>query len=253
MIGLLAGLGGLALGGALNAAAIRWDERLPARYPPTYCIHGGHPLRRLRGLPALGYALTRGRCPACGRKVALVYPFGEAALALSWALAGLQLGPSRELAAALLLIALLYVIVQTDLSALVIPDAVVAAGIAGALLMRLWSHPLPLWNYGAAALAGSGLLLAIGVLCSLLLRKEALGGGDVKLYVPLGLLLGLELTLLSLLLASVAGLAGALILRLSGRDARQLPFGPAIAAGALCAYWWGAQWVDAYLRLLQPV
>jgi prepilin signal peptidase PulO-like enzyme (type II secretory pathway) len=161
-------------------------------------------------------------------------------------------GPNHELIASFFFICILLIIVQTDLSAMIIPNKVVAAGVVGALLIRVFVHPLPLWNYGVAAFVGSGALLVIGMLGSQLLKKETMGGGDIKLYVFIGLILGIKLTLLSLFLASLFGLIGGLALMAAGAHARGkvIPFGPYIAAGSLAAYYWGDGWIAWYVSLL---
>ncbi len=177
---------------------------------------------------------------------------GSILTALLFAYSAHKIGPQPELLAVLFFICILAIIVQTDLASMIIPNKVVAAGVAGALLIRAFVHPLPLWNYGVAAFVGSGALLAIGILGEKLLKKETMGGGDIKLYVFIGLILGIKLTLLSLFLASLFGLIGGLALMAASAHARGkvIPFGPYIAAGALAAYFWGDGWIAWYLSLL---
>ncbi|MNG14300.1 Type 4 prepilin-like proteins leader peptide-processing enzyme [compost metagenome] len=115
--------------------------------------------------------------------------------------------------------------------------------------LRLFDHPLPLWNYLAAAFAGSGFLLIVGVVASRLLRQEAMGGGDIKLYVLIGMVLGLKLTLLSIFVASAVGLLVALIQKImksGGKVNGPLPFGPSIAIGALLCCLWGDRLLNWY-------
>ncbi|QAY66431.1 prepilin peptidase [Paenibacillus protaetiae] len=243
---------GLLAGGALNAVALRWDPRLTAAYPPVYCPDGHRSGGgTLRWLPLLPAAANGCRCRTCGRRLPWRYPLAEAGCALLYALAAAINGSHAELFAALLLISVLLIIVQTDLSAMTIPNRVVAAGIIAAALLRLFAHPLPLANYGMAALAGSGFLLGIGWIGGLITGKETVGGGDIKLYLFLGLVLGIKLTLLSLFLAALSGLAAGLTARMLGRQeaGRAIPFGPYIALGALLAYWWGDSWISGYLVL----
>ncbi|GGG23510.1 prepilin peptidase [Paenibacillus abyssi] len=199
----------------------------------------------------LGSVLNRFALHWTDRPV-LASPLMGLATALLFGLAAFQLGMQKELAAALFFISILIIVVQTDLSELIIPNKVVLIGVAGAILLRLWSHPLPLWNYGIAAIAGSGFLLLIGIAGGKLLKKEAMGGGDIKLYVFIGLVLGIKLTLLSIFLASAAALAiGILQLMLRVyQNGRTIPFGPYIAVGAITAYFWGDRFIEAYLSLL---
>ncbi|MBC8080154.1 MAG: prepilin peptidase [Gorillibacterium sp.] len=181
------------------------------------------------------------------------YPIGELALTILVPLTFHSLGWQWEILIAYILLIGLYVIVQTDLAEMIIPNEIVFFGSAITLLLRLFIHPLPVWNYAIAALLCSGFLLLIGIVFEKLLKKEAMGGGDIKLYVFLGLVLGIKLTMLSLFLASLVGLLILLPLQFFQRKrvGEPFPFGPFIAVGAWIAYIWGNQLVDWYITLLQ--
>lgn len=158
-----------------------------------------------------------------------------------------------DLALVYTLLIVLYMIVQTDLAEMIIPDFLVFTGFAVALALRTVVHPLPFWNYIVAAFAGSGFLLIVGVLAGRIMRKEALGGGDVKLYVFIGIVLGIKLTLLSIFVASLVGLILALIQSVLKRGSQggPLPFGPSIAIAAMMCFLWGDRLINWYSELLQ--
>ncbi|MCK7492329.1 MAG: A24 family peptidase [Comamonadaceae bacterium] len=80
-----------------------------------------------------------------------------------------------------------------------------------------------------------------------LLKKEALGGGDVKLFLFIGFVLTWDTGLLSLFLASFAGFAFGI---LRERKDAELPFVPFLFAGVLIAHFAGADLIAWYLRLL---
>src|SRR5690606_6510572 len=124
---------------------------------------------------------------------------------LLFTIAYLVIGFEKELLVALLFISILVIITQTDIEAMIIPNSIVFTGIIGAVLIRVWIHPYPLWDHIVAFFVGSGILLLLGWTFQKLLKKEAMGGGDIKLYAFIGLVLGIQLTILSLLLASVIG------------------------------------------------
>lgn len=180
------------------------------------------------------------------------YPLGiagfTAAFATTWALVGWR----GELAIGLLLLCVLYVVLQTDLAEMIIPNEAILVGLAASLVLRLFLHPLLYWDYAAAAIGGSSFLLMIAILFDRVFGKEAIGGGDIKLYLFLGLVLGIKLTLLSIFLASVLGLAVLVPLQWINRKGtgEPVPFGPFIAGGAWIAYLWGDALVNAYLNLL---
>jgi leader peptidase (prepilin peptidase)/N-methyltransferase len=75
-------------------------------------------------------------------------------------------------------------------------------------------------------------------------RKEALGGGDVKLLAGLGALLGWSGVLTTWFLASVIGSAVFVALKLRRKVdwGGYLPFGPFLAAGAWVHWAWPGLW-----------
>ena len=195
---------------------------------------------------------TNGRQGTHREPLPLRYPLGIVGFAAIFAITCLQLGWQSELPAGLLLLGILYVILQTDLAEMTIPNEAVICGLVAAVVLRLIHHPLPFWNYAAAAIGASGFLLAIGLLFEKVLGKEAMGGGDIKLYLFLGLVLGIKLTALSVFLASFLGLLVLLPLQVLNKKGtgEPVPFGPFIAGGAWIALLWGDFLVDAYLNLL---
>lgn len=199
----------------------------------------------------LPYAWRESKKPAPPRRY-----IGMLSLTLLMPLVQTVIGSGKELAVAYTLLIVLYIVTQTDLAEMIIPDRIVFTGLAIVLGLRVFAHPLPLWNYLVAAFAGSGFLLIVGVVASRILRKEAMGGGDIKLYLFIGVVLGIKLTLLSVFVASVIGLLGALIQKLIGNREQgggaPMPFGPSIAVGALLCCLWGDSLFNWYIGLLQP-
>ncbi|WP_309118473.1 A24 family peptidase [Paenibacillus sp.] len=200
----------------LGLAAEAWAARSIRRKAPVAA-------RSRRRWPAA--AAASGACGWAGWR----YGFGDA-----------------EWIAAVLLVFVLVAVTITDLRAMLIPNAIVLPAAGVAMLFRVLWHPLPLWHYAAGAAVGFGLLYALSAL-----SKGGIGGGDVKLYLFVGLVCGLQDTLLSLLLASFAGaafgVAGLLNGRRTGRRTGPIPFGPFIAGGAIAAMSNGESWMRLIL------
>jgi len=103
---------------------------------------------------------------------------------------------------------------------------------------------------GAAA---SGVFLwLVGFAASLVLKKEAMGLGDVKLIAMAGALFGAPVALFGLIFASVLGcLIGLPMMLLRKLDAqRHIPFGPYICLGVLLSAFFGQRLLDWYLGML---
>lgn len=84
------------------------------------------------------------------------------------------------------------------------------------------------------SLAGWWSLYGIGLLGTVVFRKEAMGFGDLKLLAPLGALLGPIGVAWTIALASLMGAVVGLPRYLRGRS--EIPFGPWLALGAVLAY-----------------
>jgi prepilin signal peptidase PulO-like enzyme (type II secretory pathway) len=155
-----------------------------------------------------------------------------------FAIFGYQLSPNLAATAELDVFVLVLVqVIFFDLEHALILDRVVFPSMALALVVSLFRQP---WWAGIAAGAVIGLaFLLLGVVGSALMKADALGFGDIKLAVFLGLLLGpiatAEAVLLGFLLAGMFAIAIAVVRRsLQGGIA----LGPYLAAGALIALYY---------------
>src|SRR5699024_12151219 len=86
---------------------------------------------------------------------------------------------------ALLFISMLLIIVVTDIVYMIIPDSILLFFLPLFILLR-FVQPLPLW-YDSLLEAGAG----FGILCLLIICSiGGMGGGDMKLFVLIGLVFG---------------------------------------------------------------
>ena len=162
----------------------------------------------------------------------------------------LRFGAGAEALRNEIFLACLFFLTLTDWACCEIPD--------GCLLVAAlaWVCSVPflglgwqgfLRGLGAGLGIGAG-LLALSLGMDALLKKESLGGGDIKLFAVVGLYLGFVGSLLALLLACLLGLLMAAVLK--KRPGQPFPFGPAIAVSAAALLFWGEAPVRWYLRLL---
>ena len=100
----------------------------------------------------------------------------------------------------------------------------------------------------------NGLLVSVPVLLLTLLaeavlKKGALGGGDIKLLFALGVYLGPAKSLLMLLIACLCGIieAAIAIKQSKNRESTAFPFGPCLAVGAAVSLFFGDSIITWYL------
>lgn len=116
-------------------------------------------------------------------------------------------------------------------------------GLAGSLaIAACWQRGGPGWNGLFTALtamiAGASLVWLVRTVGTAVLRREAMGFGDVVLTAMLGVYLGWQGCLLLFFLAPFAGLAIGLVVLLLRRD-QEIPYGPflCLAATAVLVRW----------------
>lgn len=128
-----------------------------------------------------------------------------------------------------------------DLEFMIIPDRF-SLGLIVLGLAFAWCNPHfegSWWQREVAALIGAsgGLfgVLALALIGTWIFKKEAMGGGDVKLMGGVGAFIGWEGVLTTIVLGSFFGLVYAVFLMIfkgkKGGDA--IPFGPFLSLGAL--------------------
>ncbi|OFX28645.1 MAG: hypothetical protein A2Z07_04380 [Armatimonadetes bacterium RBG_16_67_12] len=237
---ILAGVVGAVLGRFANVVIHRVTQRESIVSPPSRCPRCGTPIRPLDNIPLVSFLLLRGRCRRCREPISWRYPLVEALMAALAVAVVVAFPDWLSRLAALALVFLLVVITFIDLDHQLIPDRISLPGIAvGLVFAALLGRAVP----SLLSALGAGALIATIVIVS----RGGMGGGDVKLAALMGAFLGWPGIAVALFSGfMVGGLVGMtlLALRLRGRK-DPIPFGPALAAGALVGLFWGeaiARW-----------
>lgn len=238
---------GLVFGSFYNVVGLRVPKKESIVSPPSHCTVCDRRLTAVDLIPVFSYVFLRGKCRGCGTKISVIYPLMELVTGGLCALSFYYLGFSIELAVALLFISMLVIITVSDIAYMLIPNKILLPfGIAIALL-RIVSPLVPWWDSFLGATVGFLVLLLIAVV-----SKGGMGGGDIKLFFVIGLVLGTKLTLFTLFLAALIGSIVGIIHLCRTRQGRKtpIPFGPSIAAAAVISYFYGNLLVGWYLSLL---
>ncbi|AQQ52895.1 prepilin peptidase [Planococcus lenghuensis] len=237
---------GLVFGSFYNVAGLRIPVGESIAYPPSHCTTCDRRLTAGDLVPVLSFLVLRGKCRSCGERIRWVYPFMEFVTALLFAGAYLQFGLTPEFFVAVLFLSLLVIITVSDIAYMLIPDKVLLPIGAVLLVARLFVPLNPWWDSIVGGLVGFSLLMLIA-----LVSKGGMGGGDIKLFFVIGLVLGTAGTLLTLFLASLIGaVAGIIQLRVTKQGRKTpIPFGPWIALASVIVYFWGSQLMSLYMGL----
>lgn len=227
---------GLAIGSFLNVCIYRLPLGRSIVTPPSHCMQCGTRLKWRELIPVVSFVLLRGRCRYCGAGFSPRYALVEMVTALLFVICFIFFGISVLLIKALVLTAFLLVIVFIDIDHQLILDKVLLWLAGSGIVINLWTGAAGAADMLFGGLLGGGLLLIVAVA-----SKGGMGGGDIKLAAALGLWLGWEFTLLTLLLAFVFGGAGGVVLLLLKLKNRKdlIPFGPFLALGTWVSLLYG--------------
>jgi prepilin signal peptidase PulO-like enzyme (type II secretory pathway) len=152
--------------------------------------------------------------------------------AVLFGLFGLSIGSFPLLVLRSVFVLVLVQVIFFDLEHRLILDRVMFPSMALALLVSLFGHPW--WAGIATGLAAGGMFLLLALAGSAIFKQEALGFGDVKLALFMGLLLGplptVQALFYGVLLAGLVSI-GIIVWRRSLKGT--IAYGPYLAAGAL--------------------
>jgi len=146
-----------------------------------------------------------------------------------------------------------------DIDHFIIPDEISLGGcVAGLILSGLipqlqeTSNPWQaLINSLLGLVFGGGLLLVIALVGSFILRKEAMGMGDIKLVAGMGAFLGWQAPLFIIAVSSVLGsvIGIGMMIRKQKRWGLKMPFGPFLAMAAVIWILGGHVWMARYMAV----
>ena len=97
-------------------------------------------------------------------------------------------------------------------------------------------------------------MLVLIYLIELIIKKEVMGGGDIKLFGMVGLFLGIKLGLLTILLSvyvgAIYGVATIIYSKIKKKEFNSMiPHGPFISVGALISILYGTNIINWYIGL----
>ena len=251
---------GLVIGSFLNVCIYRLPQKNLSIHSPrcSFCPECRVPIRFYDNIPVLSYLLLRGHCRYCNAAISRVYPLVELMTGTLFLFSMYQFGPTLALLHSCLFISLLIPIAWIDARWYIIPNEIILVGLitgtAATLLIGLPHHnPDYLIGRLIGAVGGGASMALIAVAGTFLFRKQAMGGGDIKLMILIGLFLGswpdlLVVIMTSAFAGSLVGLSFIALGKKSGGGSR-IPYGPFLVIGALLDLFWGNEIWNWYLTL----
>jgi leader peptidase (prepilin peptidase)/N-methyltransferase len=253
---------GALIGSFLNVCIYRLPQGLSIVAPSSRCPSCGTPIKFYDNIPILSYMVLKGKCRSCKSKVSIRYPVTEFLNAVLYVVVLNRFGAGSPavLLIYFIFISALIVIFFIDLDHQIIPDSITLPGIPLAVVLGSLILPDPfsrnellgIKSSVIGFLAGGGSFYLIAVMGKAILKKEAMGGGDIKMMAMVGGLLGWKGVILTTFMGSFLGsVIGVSLIILKGREwGARIPFGPYLTAGAIISLFWGQEVVHMWLRYL---
>jgi len=238
---------GLVFGSFFNVVGIRVPikETLLGR---SHCPNCNKQLGAIELIPIIGYLVLKGKCKECKYPISIKYPIIELITGILFLLSFVILRDNMiEYVLIVIFISLLIIVTVSDLYYKVVPNSILLVFLPVILVLRLLS-PIEMWYDGLlGGILGFGFMYLIALYGKKRFKKEALGGGDIKLYLIIGIVLGYQTVFLSMLFASLIALVYSLFFIKKGK---YLPFVPFIAMGSLLTYFLGNNVLQWYIAIL---
>lgn len=251
---------GLAVGSFLNVCAHRIPKKESIAYPPSYCTSCGNKIKAIDNIPILSYLFLGGKCRACGSRISLKYPLIEIITGTLWVATYYHFGLNPQLLYGLFFVTILVLLSAIDYDTQRIPNKILLPSIGLSVLflslylLRFETPPIidsldEQWSI-AGFFMGGGLLYLLAIMAHFIFKKDAIGGGDIKLASFIGLYLG-GYVLLALFISFFLGaIVGITLIAASKKEAKDMiPFGPFMAAGSILTVFFGPQLWVSYLSL----
>lgn len=209
---------GACIGSFLNVVIYRVPAEKSIVLPGSHCACG-QPIKGYDNIPVLSWLLLRGHARCCGRPISARYPFVEVLTALLFLACWMQFYPAIGVVfCGWVFISALICATFIDFDHMIIPDVfTLGLGVCGVGLAFLVPvlHGQPAELPGSALrsatvalqglLIGSGFLLWFALLAEVILKKEAMGFGDVKFVGAIGAFCGWQGALFSVFGGAIVG------------------------------------------------
>ncbi|MCM8803827.1 MAG: prepilin peptidase [Candidatus Omnitrophica bacterium] len=233
---------GLIFGSFANVCIYRLPKGKSIISPGSFCPNCNKNIKWYDNIPLISYIILKGKCRYCGKPISVRYFIVEFLTGILFFLIYKKFGLSSITFVYNILALSLIIISFIDIDTFLIPDVIVIPGI---FLGLLFSFLFPqihnmdrikslIYSFIGVTIGG-GILIFLGFIGKLLFKKDAMGGGDVKLLGMVGAFNGWQSVLLTLFFASLFGTLISLILILFGKKKIEdyVPFGPYLALGAV--------------------
>ncbi len=235
---------GLVLGSFFNVIGYRVPKHESIVFPASHCPKCKHKLKTLDLIPVFSYLFLGGKCRYCKKKISVIYPIIELLTAFLYVLSYYLYGPTINFLISITFSSVVAITIASDIRYMVIDDWVLIIGGLIILVLGYIDGGLPkvgdlLLNAGISF----AMILIIKIAADYSFKKEAMGGGDVKLMTLIGALVTYKMSIIVLCLSAFIAFPYAIYIYFS-KDEHLLPLGPFLCISGLIIFFLGLGFDD---------
>ena len=257
---------GACVGSFLNVCVYRIPQGVSIARPRSRCACGSA-IKWFDNIPVLSWFLLRGRARCCGGKFSFRYPFVECLTALAFYYSYTAFAFPFAIVA-MFFFSLMLVASFIDIDTLELPDVLTVGGIVAGLAFSCFvsgmhtqrdlADPFLFFSLrslmisATGAVVGAGLLFLFKVFSEFLLRRDAMGEGDLVLLACIGAFTGWQGAVFAVFGGSFIGafmMAPIMLFnKIAGKksESEMIPYGPWLAIGGVAYMFFCALVVDAH-------
>jgi len=232
---------GAIIGSFLNVCIYRIPINKKIITGRSKCTSCNREIRWFDLIPIISFFILKGKCRDCRSGINFRYAIVETLTGLIFALIVSILGITWQSVIYLILSSLLIVGSVIDLDYKIIPNRIPLIIFAIAIVSSLTGIHISIIDLVIGLAVGFGFLFLLSLGSIIILKKDGMGGGDIKLMGAVGALIGWELVLLALMLSAYIAIIFLIPLitlkLLKANDS--IPYGPFLSLGSLVAILYG--------------
>ena len=224
------------MGSFYNVLATRLPIGKSIIKPGSHCESCNHKLKWYENIPLISYIIQKGKCKNCGTQISFDVFLSELATGVLFLFSYLYFGISYNFFIMLILASLCVIIFVSDFKYMIILDSpLIVSGVLVIILKTIYYGYKTIIPTLISGIITFFVMLLVGFIGKKMYKRDALGGGDIKLSFVIGMILGVQVAMVSLIFSTFLALPYALATIVLKKDS-EVPFGPFIVASLFIVF-----------------
>lgn len=219
---------GACFGSFITAASYRLPREQNLISETSKCPKCSHKLGWRDLFPIFSWLFSGAKCRYCHAKISIRYPLTEVITAAAFAALYWHYGATLQFALLAILTIALLILIISDLETYIIPDTCNVLTAISGVLYQIYISKMAWGEILGTIIFAVFLLLTIRWIFTKILKREAMGMGDIKFTAAAAIWLGIAGLPLYLIISGLLGILTHFVWRLFSKNP-EFPFGPALA------------------------